>query len=72
MGVYSKIVVTGDLTQIDLQEKERSGLALIRNILKKVEGVKFVNFTGKDVARHPLVKEILSAYDDWEAKEAKP
>jgi len=41
-----------------------------KNILKKVEGVKFINFSGKDVARHQLVKEILSAYDDWEAKEA--
>jgi phosphate starvation-inducible PhoH-like protein len=71
MGVNSKIVVTGDLTQIDLPEKGRSGLALIRNILKKVESVKFVNFSGKDVARHPLIKDILSAYDDWEAKEAK-
>jgi phosphate starvation-inducible PhoH-like protein len=72
MGAYSKIVVTGDLTQIDLKEKDRSGLALIKTILKKVDGVKFVSFTGKDVARHPLVKEIISAYEDWEAGEEKP
>ncbi|HCC47103.1 MAG TPA: PhoH family protein [Elusimicrobia bacterium] len=68
MGRYSRMVVTGDVTQIDLKEKDRSGLVLIRDILKKVEGVKMVNFTGKDVARHPLVKDILAAYDSWEKK----
>ena len=68
MGMSSKIVITGDLTQIDLIEKDRSGLLLIKDILKKVTAVKFVNFTGKDVARHPLVKEILAAYEKWEKK----
>ncbi len=68
MGMSSKIVITGDLTQIDLIEKDRSGLLLIKDILKKVPAVKFVNFTGKDVARHPLVKEILAAYEKWEKK----
>jgi len=66
MGRNSKIVITGDITQIDLKEKNRSGLVLIRDILKKVEGVKFVNFAASDVARHPLVKEILGAYEEWE------
>ena len=66
MGLYSKMVVTGDVTQIDLREKGRSGLVLIRDILKKVDGVKFVTFSPKDVVRHPLVKGILSAYDAWE------
>jgi phosphate starvation-inducible PhoH-like protein len=66
MGMGSRMVVTGDVTQIDLQEKDRSGLVLARGILKKVAGVKFVNFSAKDVARHPLVKDILNAYDSWE------
>jgi len=66
MGLGSRMVVTGDVTQIDLREKDRSGLVLARGILKKVGGVKFVNFSAKDVARHPLVKDILSAYESWE------
>jgi len=66
MGQYSKVVVTGDVTQIDLKEKARSGLVLAREVLKKVAGVKVVNFAAKDVARHALVKEILAAYDGWE------
>jgi len=66
MGLGSKMVVTGDVTQIDLREKDRSGLVLARGILKKVPGVKFVNFSAKDVARHPLVKDILAAYESWE------
>ncbi len=70
MGMYSKIVITGDVTQIDLREKDRSGLVLIKDILKKVEGVKFVNFSAKDVVRHPLVKDILAAYDIWEQENA--
>ena len=69
MGMRSKVVVTGDVTQIDLKEKNRSGLVLIKDILKKVESVKFVNFTARDVARHPLVKEILDAYEEWEKLE---
>jgi len=66
MGLYSRVVVTGDATQIDIREKDRSGLVLAREILKKTEGVKFVNFSAKDVARHPLVKNILAAYESWE------
>ena len=66
MGLGSKMVVTGDVTQIDLREKDRSGLVLARGILKKVPGVKFVSFSAKDVARHPLVKDILTAYESWE------
>jgi phosphate starvation-inducible PhoH-like protein len=66
MGMGSRMVVTGDVTQIDLHEKDRSGLVLARGILKKVPGVKFVNFSAKDVSRHPLVKDILAAYESWE------
>jgi phosphate starvation-inducible PhoH-like protein len=66
MGTGSKMVVTGDVTQIDLPEKGRSGLVLAREILKKVDGARFVSFTAKDVARHPLVGDILAAYEKWE------
>ncbi len=66
MGMFSKVVITGDITQSDLKEKDRSGLVLIKEILKKVAGVKFVNLTVKDVSRHPMVKEILDAYEEWE------
>lgn len=66
MGVLSKMVITGDITQIDLKDKGRSGLALIQNVLKAVGGVKIINFSNRDVVRHSLVKEIVQAYDDWE------
>lgn len=66
MGLRSKMVITGDVTQIDLAGTRGSGLVLAREILKKAEGVKFVNFNAKDVARHPLVRNILSAYEAWE------
>ncbi len=66
MGMYSKVVVTGDVTQIDIKEKDRSGLVLIKDILKKTNGVKFVSFSARDVVRHPLVKDILAAYEAWE------
>jgi len=66
MGMRSKTVITGDITQIDLAEKDRSGLVLITGILKKVKGARIVNFANRDVVRHPLVKEIVDAYDEWE------
>jgi phosphate starvation-inducible PhoH-like protein len=68
MGLHSRMVVTGDVTQIDIKEKNRSGLVLVKNILKNTKGVKFTGFSAKDVARHPLVKNILSAYEAWEKK----
>jgi len=71
IGMYSKVVVTGDVTQIDLKEKDRSGLLHVRKVLAPVGGVKFVQFSGRDVARHPLVKDILAAYDEWERKEGR-
>ena len=66
MGTLSKVVITGDITQIDLKEKHRSGLVLIKDILKKVQAVKIINFSNRDVVRHPLVKEIVQAYEEWE------
>ena len=63
MGTGSKVVVTGDITQIDLPDKSRSGLVDALRVLKNVEGIRFVHFTEKDVVRHRLVQEIIKAYD---------
>ncbi|HSP14609.1 MAG TPA: PhoH family protein [Thermoanaerobaculia bacterium] len=73
LGFGSKAVVTGDVTQVDLPEGKKSGLRAARKILENVEGIKFFDFTDKDVVRHPLVSKIVGAYDraDREAQPAK-
>ena len=63
MGAGSKVVVTGDVTQINLPDRSRSGLLDALNVLKNVEGIARVYFTEKDVVRHRLVQEIVKAYD---------
>jgi phosphate starvation-inducible protein PhoH and related proteins len=63
LGFGSKAVVTGDVTQIDLPEGKKSGLREARIILKNVEGIKFFEFSDRDVVRHPLVQKIVVAYD---------
>lgn len=63
LGFGSKAVITGDITQIDLPSGSRSGLVEVSQILRGVEGIKFVYFTEKDVVRHPLVQEIILAYE---------
>ncbi|HSP35062.1 MAG TPA: PhoH family protein [Thermoanaerobaculia bacterium] len=63
LGFGSKAVVTGDVTQIDLPEGKKSGLRAVRKILDNVEGIRFFDFTDKDVVRHPLVSKIVTAYD---------
>jgi phosphate starvation-inducible PhoH-like protein len=63
MGANSKAIVTGDITQIDLKEKANSGLVDAVQILKKIEGIKFVFFTKNDVVRHKLVAKIINAYE---------
>jgi len=68
LGFHSKAVITGDITQIDLPVGKGSGLVLVRNILKDVEGVKFVEFSEKDVIRHPLVQKIIKAYEKYEER----
>ena len=60
LGFNSKIVVTGDVTQIDLPKDQRSGLVMIADILKDVEGIEFVRFGGEDVVRHKLVQRIVA------------
>lgn len=68
MGIGSKMIVNGDLSQIDLPDKKESGLLQAAEVLSKVKGVAFVEFTGEDVVRHPLVKDIISAYNKWDKK----
>jgi len=63
MGVGSKVVVTGDVTQIDLPDKVRSGLIDALHVLRDVEGIAQVRLTEKDVVRHRLVQQIVKAYE---------
>ena len=63
LGVTSKAIITGDITQIDLDKNEICGLIDAIKVLKKVEGIEFVELTEKDVVRHQLVKEIIKAYN---------
>lgn len=63
LGYNSKMVITGDITQIDLPSEINSGLKNAINILKHIKGISFIEFMGVDVIRHPLVNEILKRYD---------
>ena len=63
LGLSSKAVVTGDITQIDLPNGKRSGLVECQKVLKGIEGIAIVYFTEKDVVRHRLVKDIVKAYE---------
>jgi len=62
LGFNSKMVVTGDITQIDLPNDQRSGLVVVAEILESIEGIEFVRFGGEDVVRHKLVQRIVAAY----------
>jgi phosphate starvation-inducible PhoH-like protein len=66
MGFGSKVVITGDITQVDLPDGKLSGLIQIQDVLKKIQGIKFVYFSEKDVIRHPLVQDIIKAYEEAE------
>ena len=63
IGFGSKAVITGDVTQIDLQRNQKSGLIDALNVLKNVRGISFCQFTSADVVRHPLVARIVDAYE---------
>ncbi len=63
LGFHSKVVVTGDITQIDLPSERVSGLIEVKEILRDIEGIAFVYFDEKDVVRHRLVQDIVRAYD---------
>jgi phosphate starvation-inducible PhoH-like protein len=70
LGFGSKMVVTGDVTQVDLPKSDRSGLVVIGDILAEVEGIEFVRFGGEDVVRHKLVQRIVAAYGEYAEKQA--
>ena len=67
LGFSSKTVITGDITQIDLPDGKSSGLIQARDLLSRIKGIKFIYFGREDVVRHPLVQEIIDAYDKVEA-----
>jgi phosphate starvation-inducible PhoH-like protein len=71
LGFNSRMVVTGDVTQIDLPTDQRSGLIVVRDILEEVQDISFVNFGGEDVVRHKLVQRIVAAYDAHGAARAE-
>ncbi|MDQ2759438.1 MAG: PhoH family protein [Actinomycetota bacterium] len=64
LGFNSKVVVTGDITQIDLPRENDSGLVVVSEILEEVEGIEFVRFGEEDVVRHKLVRRIVAAYNE--------
>ncbi|HEV8311187.1 MAG TPA: PhoH family protein [Methylomirabilota bacterium] len=68
LGFNSRMVITGDITQVDLPSTRASGLIEIQAVLKGIPGIAFVYFTEKDVVRHELVSEIIRAYDEWGQK----
>jgi phosphate starvation-inducible PhoH-like protein len=63
LGFGSRMVVTGDITQVDLPVDQRSGLIVVGDVLQSIEGIEFVRFGGEDVVRHKLVQRIVEAYD---------
>jgi phosphate starvation-inducible PhoH-like protein len=68
MGPNSKVIVTGDMTQVDLPRNQRSGLSEAYHILKDIPGIAFIHLDSTDVVRHKLVKEIIKAYEKEEEK----
>ena len=72
MGRNAKFIVTGDVTQIDLPRRSDSGLTRAMEILRGVEGIGIVEFDRRDIVRHPLVKQIVEAFDRSAAVEAAP
>ena len=69
LGVNSKAIITGDITQVDLPHTKKSGLILIQDILKGIKGIDFVYLSEKDVVRHRLVKEIIRAYELYDLRQ---
>ena len=65
LGFGSKAVITGDITQIDLPPGKVSGLVEALKVVERVEGIAFVYFDERDVVRHPLVQQIVKAYDEY-------
>jgi phosphate starvation-inducible PhoH-like protein len=70
LGFNSRAVITGDITQIDLANKEMSGLVRIQDILTDIKGIEFVYLTESDVVRHRLVREIVKAFERYADEKA--
>ena len=68
LGFSSKAVITGDITQTDLPDGKISGLIEAKETLKRIKGIQFVYFSREDVIRHPLVQEIIDAYEKMGTK----
>lgn len=68
LGMNAKMIVTGDMTQIDLPERQTSGLVQAVSILSRVKGVGVVEFSKKDIVRHRLVQRIVEAYEQLDEK----
>ena len=71
MGCSTRMIITGDMTQIDLPRGQKSGLKEALNILEDVEGISIVNLTQKDIVRHKLVTRIVNAYDKYDKMKEK-
>ena len=71
MGWNTKMIITGDMTQIDLPHSQKSGLIEALHILNNVEGIGVVNLTGKDIVRHKLVTRIVNAYEEFDKEKNK-
>ncbi|MDO5134642.1 MAG: PhoH family protein [Eubacteriales bacterium] len=71
IGFGSKVIVTGDASQKDLPRDAVSGLDVAMKVLKRIEDIAFCQLTSKDVVRHPLVQQIVQAYDDYEKRSSK-
>ena len=69
LGFNSKVVITGDITQIDLPSGKISGLVQVKNVVSKISEINFIYFNQEDVVRHPLVQKIVGAYNFFESKE---
>ena len=72
LGFGSKAVVTGDITQVDLPGHSQSGLRSVREILKGIKGIGFIDLSDADVVRHEIVQKIVQAYAKYEQQEGRP
>jgi phosphate starvation-inducible protein PhoH and related proteins len=70
LGFNSKMVITGDVTQVDLPASRGSGLIEVQSVLRGVQGIRFIHFDDGDIVRHQLVSAIVRAYDAHDARKA--
>ena len=68
LGFNSKMIVTGDITQVDLDDGRKSGLRTIRRVLRGINGISFIELSGDDVVRHRIVASIVEAYRKYEQR----